>query len=75
MENQFSTHCKSDIHLKFLQESFEKGHGIWRNLCKPNPTALEVVQQYQHARDIGSLLSSLLHKIRMDEEKFLGRII
>ena len=55
MENQFSAHCKSDIHLKFLQESFKKGHGIWRNLCKPNPTALEVVQQYQHARDIGSL--------------------
>lgn len=55
MENQFSGHCKSENHLKFLQESFKNGHGIWRNLCNPTPTALEVVQQYQHAKKEGYL--------------------
>ena len=55
MENQFSPYCKSDKHLKFLKESFKKGHGIWRNICNPTPTALEVVQQYEHLREVGNL--------------------
>ena len=52
---QFDDHCKNPKYRPFLDESFERGFGIWRELCKPNPTALEVVQQYEHAKKEGYL--------------------
>ena len=55
MQKQFEPFCKDKHFLPWVEKSFEHGYGIWRNLCKPNPTALEVVEQYQHARDKGYL--------------------
>lgn len=51
MEKQFDKYCTNEQFRPWLEDSFKQGIGIWRNICNPNPTALEVVQQYQHARD------------------------
>lgn len=39
-----------DINIDFIKYGNEWGFGLKRQLCKPNPTALEVVQQYTYAQ-------------------------
>jgi len=52
---QFEQYCTDKRYLPWVEKSFKQGVGIWRGLCKPNPTALEVVQQYEHCRQNGLL--------------------
>lgn len=44
-----------DNYIDFIERGKEYGFGLRRQLCKPNPTALEVVQQYEYAKTKGFL--------------------
>tara|TARA_R100000231_G_scaffold33572_1_gene29458 strand:+ start:785 stop:1294 length:510 start_codon:yes stop_codon:yes gene_type:complete len=46
----YNTDKISPNFIQWLEESNKWGFGIKRQIYKPNPTALEVVQQYQYAK-------------------------
>ena len=54
MEKQYQNKV-SERFLPLIEEGHEWGYKLMRRLVNPNPTALEVVEQYQYAKENGWL--------------------
>ena len=54
MEKQYQNKV-SERFLPLIEEGHEWGYKLMRKLVNPNPTALEVVEQYQYAKENGWL--------------------